>query len=182
MPCTKLKSVLTPGLFCHCRCHLVSLGTMFSPLQWDWPWITVFSSSDPILWASQLLPAFVPMVTINSAHLMAPHLSFLLWYKFCFKPHGFAFSIITFSPCLPSGLPDLRSCVSPTLISLSNLGFLHLDSWCYHSSPSPGLVISQPQITGHRNRFVLRNTGRSGNDRGRGSLHFYSLFCYFKTV
>ena len=85
MPCIKLKSVLTPELLLpHCCGYLISLDTMFSPLQWDWAWIAVFSSSDPILQASQLLPTSVPLVTINSAHLMASHLSFLLWYRFCF--------------------------------------------------------------------------------------------------
>lgn len=108
MPCTKLKSVLTPELILpHCHCYLVSLDTMFSPLQWDWAWISVFSPSDPILRASQLLPAFVPMGTVNSAYLMASHLSFLLWYKFCFKPDGFAFLIITFSPLSPFWVTSL---------------------------------------------------------------------------
>lgn len=52
-----------------------------------------------------------------------------------------------------------------TFTSISHCGSFHVTLIPH---PSPGLVISQAQIICHQNDFVLRNTDRSDNARGKG--------------
>lgn len=178
--CTKNWNLFSsPELFLpHCYCCLIA--SLVSPMQWDWIWVKCLfvlwthSTDITITW----LPALFPWHTIHSAHLMASRLSCWPWCKLYVCFYCMVFLFITFCSLSLFWIPSLEMLCKSYFNFLLPQALFRCPWSPQPCSLSPDLVIGEAQIVCHQNHFVLRDTERSDNGRGKSQSSFYYLFSF----